>query len=118
MSYFLRVCSLGRQPPFRVTALSIDEEFLRGLSNAISWTQTVIRTGPDRRLSGLSLANVRCLSYPPTRHNHETMLMTINTRMFLPEAAEAASALPRWHRPVDDGSQTGYVLTLAERWMR
>ncbi len=46
------------------------------------------------------------------------MLMTVNTRTFLPEAAEAASALPCWHKPVDTGSQTGYVLTLAERWMR
>lgn len=46
------------------------------------------------------------------------MLMTVNTRTFLPEAAEAASTLPCWHKPVDTGSQTGYVLALAERWMR
>ena len=44
--------------------------------------------------------------------------MTIHTPMFLSEAAEAASALPCWHKPVDNGSQTGYVLALAERWMR
>ncbi len=46
------------------------------------------------------------------------MLMTLNTRAFLTEAAKAASALPCWHNPVDTGSQTGYVLALAERWMR
>jgi hypothetical protein len=46
------------------------------------------------------------------------MLMITNTRTFLLEAAEAASSLPRWHRPVDNGSQAGYVLALAERWMR
>jgi hypothetical protein len=46
------------------------------------------------------------------------MLMTVNTRAFLPEAAEAASALPFWHKSVDNGSQSGYVLALAERWMR
>jgi hypothetical protein len=48
----------------------------------------------------------------------KTMLMTVNTRTFLPEAAKAASALPCWHKPVDNGSQAGYVLALAERWMR
>jgi hypothetical protein len=46
------------------------------------------------------------------------MLMTVNTCIFLPEAAEAASTSPRWHKSVDDRSQTGYVLALAERWMR
>jgi hypothetical protein len=46
------------------------------------------------------------------------MLMTVNTRVFLPEAAEAASALPCWHKLVETGSQAGYVLALAERWMR
>ena len=65
-----------------------------------------------------SLANVGCLSYPATRHNYEMMLMTFNTRTFLPEAAQVASALPCWHKPVDNGSQAGYVLALAERWMR
>ena len=50
--------------------------------------------------------------------NHEAMLMTVNTRTFLPEAAEAASALPCWHKPVDNGSPSGYVPALAERWMR
>jgi hypothetical protein len=71
------------------------------------------------RLSFLeSLANEVCLSYPPTRHNYEKMFMTANTHTLLLEAAEAASTLPRWHRPVDNGSQAGYVLALAERWMR
>lgn len=46
------------------------------------------------------------------------MLMKVNTRTFLREAAEAGSALPCWHKPVDNGSQAGYVLALAERWMR
>ena len=46
------------------------------------------------------------------------MLMTINTRTFLPEAAEAASALSCWHRSEDDKSQTGYVPALAERSSR
>jgi hypothetical protein len=78
----------------------------------------VTRIGRVRRLSWLLLANVRCFSYLPTRHNHETMLMTVNTCIFLPEAAEAASTSPRWHKSVDDRSQTGYVLALAERWMR
>jgi hypothetical protein len=65
-----------------------------------------------------SLAIVRCFSYPPNRHNENIMLMTINTRAFLPEAAEAASASPCWHRSDDRKSQTGYVLTLAARWSR
>jgi hypothetical protein len=46
------------------------------------------------------------------------MFMTANTHTLLLEAAEAASTLPRWHRPVDNGRQAGYVLALAERWMR
>ena len=46
------------------------------------------------------------------------MLMTTNTHRFLPEVAEATLALPCWHKPVDNGSQAGYVLALAERWMR
>ena len=46
------------------------------------------------------------------------MLMTVDTRRSFLEAAEAASALPCWHKPVDTGSQTGYVLALAEGWMR
>ena len=46
------------------------------------------------------------------------MLMTVNTRAFLPETAEAASALPCRHKPVDTGRQTGSVLALAARWMR
>jgi hypothetical protein len=46
------------------------------------------------------------------------MLMTVNTRTFLPEAARAASASPRWHKSVTTDSQNGYVLALAERWMR
>jgi hypothetical protein len=58
------------------------------------------------------------VSYSLTRQNYETMLMTINTRTFLPEAAQAASALPCWHKPVDTGSQNGYVPALAERWVR
>lgn len=46
------------------------------------------------------------------------MLMIFNTRAFLPETAEAASALPCRHKPVDTGRQTGSVLALAARWMR
>jgi hypothetical protein len=46
------------------------------------------------------------------------MIMTANTHTFLLEAAEAASTLPCWRRPVDNGSQAGYVPALAERWMR
>ena len=46
------------------------------------------------------------------------MLMIMNTQTFLLEAAEAASALPCWHKPVDTGRRTGYVTALAERWMR
>jgi hypothetical protein len=46
------------------------------------------------------------------------MLMTVNTRRFLPEAAEAASAVPCWHKPVDSERQASYAPALAERWMR
>jgi hypothetical protein len=46
------------------------------------------------------------------------MLMTVNTRTFLPEAAEAALALSCWHKSEDDRSQTGYVPALAERSRR
>jgi hypothetical protein len=42
------------------------------------------------------------------------MLMTVNTRSFLPDAVEAASALSCWHKR----SQVGYVGALAERLMR
>jgi hypothetical protein len=61
-----------------------------------------------------SLANEACVSYPPTRHNYETMIMTANTHTFLLEAAEAASTLPCSRKRVDNG----YVPALAERWMR
>ena len=46
------------------------------------------------------------------------MLITVNTRTFYPETAEAASALPCRHKPVDTGRRTDSVLVLAERWMR
>jgi hypothetical protein len=64
------------------------------------------------------LANSECVRYPASRYNQEMMLITTNTRTFLAEAANAASALSRWHRPVDMGSQADYVPALAERWMR
>jgi hypothetical protein len=44
--------------------------------------------------------------------------MTVNTQTFLLEAAQAASALPCRHKPVDTGRRTGYVSALVERWMR
>jgi hypothetical protein len=46
------------------------------------------------------------------------MLITTNTRRFLAEAANAASALSRWHKPVETRNQADYVPALAERWMR
>ena len=46
------------------------------------------------------------------------MLTIVDIRTFLPEAAEAASALPCWHGSKDNGRRTGYVQALVERWMR
>jgi hypothetical protein len=43
------------------------------------------------------------------------MLITVNTRMFLLEAATAASVLPCWHS-IDEKRQSGYVLALAGRY--
>ncbi len=42
------------------------------------------------------------------------MLMSINTRAFLAEAAVAASLLPCWHS-VDDPRPSGYAVALAGR---
>lgn len=58
------------------------------------------------------------LRYPPVRSNNGSMLMILDTHPFLPRAAEAASASPCWHKPVNDGRQAGYEPALAERWMR
>jgi hypothetical protein len=71
-----------------------------------------------RFLLNRSLANSERLRYAASRYNQETMLITTNTHMFLAEAATAASALSRWHKPVETGSQADYVPALAERWMR
>ena len=46
------------------------------------------------------------------------MLIETNTCTLLAEAANAASTLSCWHKPVDRRSQTDYVSALAERWMR
>jgi len=42
------------------------------------------------------------------------MLITVNTRTFLAEAAVAASSLPCWHS-FDGKRQSGYVVALAGR---
>ena len=65
-----------------------------------------------------SLAIVRGLRYALFRHNHEMMLMTVDTRTFLPEAAWAASASPCRHTSVETDTRNGFVPALAERWMR
>ena len=49
--------------------------------------------------------------------SHETMLITVNTRPSLAEAATAASVLPCWHS-FDERRQPGYVLALAGRCAR
>jgi hypothetical protein len=46
------------------------------------------------------------------------MQMTIDTHTFLPETAQAASALPCWRTPVEDRSQAGNVGALAEGCVR
>jgi hypothetical protein len=46
-----------------------------------------------------------------------TMLMTLNTKSFLAEAASAASALPCWHT-VEQDRRPGYVPALAGRYAR
>jgi hypothetical protein len=43
------------------------------------------------------------------------MLMTLNTKVFLAEAASAASALPCRHQ-VDEARWPGYVFALAGRY--
>jgi hypothetical protein len=45
------------------------------------------------------------------------MLITVDIKFFLPEAATAASALPCWHR-FDENRRPGYDLALAERYAR
>jgi hypothetical protein len=45
------------------------------------------------------------------------MLITVDTKMFLAEAATAASASPCWHR-FDENRRPGYVLALAGRYAR
>jgi hypothetical protein len=50
-------------------------------------------------------------------NRHETMLITVNTKTFLAEAATAASVLPCWHS-FDEKRQPGYVLALAGRCAR
>jgi hypothetical protein len=47
-------------------------------------------------------------------NSHETMLITVNTRTFLAEAATAVSVLPCWHSS-DTKRQPGNVLALAGR---
>jgi hypothetical protein len=47
-------------------------------------------------------------------NSHETMLMTVNTKTFLAEAANAASASPCRHS-FDEKRRPGYALALAGR---
>jgi hypothetical protein len=46
------------------------------------------------------------------------MLMSVNTRRYLPEAARAARALPCWHLAVKVSNQFGDQLALAHQPMR
>ena len=46
------------------------------------------------------------------------MLMSFNTRLYLPEAARAASVSSCWHKPVETANQFGDAATLATRHMR
>ena len=46
------------------------------------------------------------------------MLMSFNTRSYLPEAARAASVSPCWHTSVKTSTQFGDEPALAERCMR
>jgi hypothetical protein len=48
-------------------------------------------------------------------NSHETMLITVNTRTFLAEAAPAVSVLPCWHSS-DTKRQPGNVPALAGRF--
>jgi hypothetical protein len=45
-------------------------------------------------------------------NSHETMLITMNTRQFLPEATSVATDSPCWHS-FDAKRRPGYVLALA-----
>jgi hypothetical protein len=69
----------------------------------------------DLRLELLRTSDVSSMLRRGT--SHETMLITVNTRTFLAEAATAASVLPRWHS-FDEKRQPGYVLALAGRCAR
>jgi hypothetical protein len=46
------------------------------------------------------------------------MLKILNTRSYVPEAAEAASVEPCWHTPLQSGRLAGSRTALVERWMR
>jgi hypothetical protein len=50
-------------------------------------------------------------------NSHQTMLMTINTQLFLAEAAPAASVWPCRHS-FDTKRLAGYVLALTGRYAR
>ena len=47
----------------------------------------------------------------------ETMLITLNTQVFLAEATSVASVLPSWHG-FDEKRRPGHVLALAGRHAR
>jgi hypothetical protein len=49
--------------------------------------------------------------------SHHIMLITVDTKMFLAEAATAALASPCRHR-FDENRRPGYVLALAGRYAR
>ena len=72
-------------------------------------------TSLDLRLERLPRHDV--LSILRRSNNRETMLITVNTKTFLAEAATAASVLPCWHS-FDEKRQSGYVLALAGRCAR
>ena len=56
------------------------------------------------------------MSYILQRGNsHDTMLTTVNTQVFLAEAASVASVMPCWHS-FDEKRQAGRVLALAGRY--
>ena len=61
-----------------------------------------------------TLAAIGFMLYSATR----IMLTTIDTQVFLAEAASAALARPCPHEPVVDGNRAGYARALVERWLR
>jgi hypothetical protein len=89
----------------------------RILSRRFQTTLSVDGSAKIVRSSFGTLADGRCFVYAPPRQYFRIMLMTINTKTFLAEAAPAAAVSPCRHS-FDEKRLSGDVLALAGRYAR